>query len=114
MGWECKFVKANAIVDRTKRAEQERKQSAEERAVKILEDFDFNSKVREAADEEKWYLDEWIQCPGRDIAKAVADILQDLGYTCGIREKAGSKQKIFGVMVGWSQTTTRAAFGEKR
>lgn len=114
MSWECKFVKADAIVNRTEKAERERKQSAEERAIKILEDFDFNNKVREAADNEKWCLDEWIQCPGKDIAQAVADILKDLGYTCGIREKAGSSRQVYGVMVGWSRVQTRAAFGEKR
>lgn len=44
-----KFIPAKDVIKITEEAERDHKKNAKEKAIKILEEFNFNEKVQEAA-----------------------------------------------------------------
>lgn len=107
------FISAKKAWEMTDEAERIRKECAEARAIKILEDFDFNTKVQERANAGERCLREPLFVDDMDVADAVCKILQDLGYTARAQNH-GYGSKGYRIIIGWSQVTTRAMAGEKR
>lgn len=102
------FIAASVIIEQTEYAEKNRKANARICAEKILEEFDFNAKVKEAAAKEQWHLKEWIECPSHDVANAMCEIMKELGYDYRSQRRAGSKSEAWGVAVSWSRKNTRS------
>ena len=110
---ERKFISAYEAINITKETEKNCKETAKAKAMQILEEFNFNQKVQEAAQNRKWQLRDPIIVEDYDVATAICEILNGLGY------KARSGQNEYNcngyrIMVGWSQVQTRAAAGERR
>lgn len=107
------FMSAKKACEMADEAERIRKECAEARAIKILEDFDFNTKVQERAKAGEKCLRELLFVDDMDVADGVCKILQDLGYTARA-QKHPYGVKGYRIIVGWSQVTTRVMAGEKR
>ena len=107
------FIPAKDAIKMTEDAERNRKQIAKEKAMQILEEFNFNKKVQEAAKEQKWILREPIFVEDYDVAVEVCNIVNDLGYTARPQQH-GYGCKCYRILIGWSQVQVRAAAGEKR
>lgn len=110
---KSKFIPAKEIIKITEDAERDRKKIAKEKAIKALEDFNFNEKVQEAAQDQQWKVREPLFIEDYDVAVAVCEIVQELGYTARPMQH-GYGCKCYRIIIGWSQTLVRAAAGEKR
>ena len=110
---KVKFMTAKYAIKITEDAERNRKKIAQKKAIQILEDFDFNEKVQEAAEDKKWKLREPIFVEDYDVAVEVCNIVNDLGYTARPQQH-GYGCKCYRILIGWSQVQVRAAAGEKR
>lgn len=107
------FIPAKDVIKITEEAERDHKKNAKEKAIRILEEFNFNEKVQEAAKDQKWKLREPIFVEDYDVAKALCDIVNELGYTAR-PDQHGYGCKCYRILIGWSQVLVRAAAGEKR
>lgn len=107
------FIPAKDIIKLTESAERDRKKIAKEKAIQILEEFNFNEKVQEAAKDQQWKLREPIFVEDYDVAVEVCNIVRDLGYTTRPMQH-GYGCKCYRILIGWSQVQVRAAAGEKR
>lgn len=107
------FMSAKKACEMADEAERIRMECAKARAIKILEDFDFNTKVQERAKAGERCLREPLFVDDMDVADAVCKILQDLGYTARAQNH-GYGSKGYRIIIGWSKVTTRVMAGEKR
>lgn len=107
------FMPAKKAIEMSNEAERIRMECAEARAIKILEDFDFNTKVQERANAGERCLREPLFVDDMDVADSVCKILQDLGYTARAQSQ-GYGNKGYRIIIGWSQVATRVMAGEKR
>lgn len=108
-----KFIPAKEVIKMTEEAEKNCKETAKAKAMQILEEFNFNEKVQEAAKDQKWKLREPIFVDDYDVAVEVCNIVNDLGYTARPMQH-GYGCKCYRILIGWSQVQTRAAAGERR
>lgn len=110
---ERKFISANEAINITKETEKNCKETAKAKAMQILEEFDFNQKVKEAAQNRKWQLRDPIIVEDYDVATALCEILNGLGYKSRPVQN-GYNCNGYRIMVGWSYAQPRAAVGEGR
>lgn len=108
-----KFMPAAEAIKITEEHERNSKEAAKEKAVQVLEEFEFDRKVREAAEKKQWKIRDPLFIEDYDVAVAVCDILKELGYTAR-PDQHGYGVKCYRIIIGWSQTLVRAAAGEKR
>lgn len=108
-----KFISAADVIKMTEDAERDRKKDARKKAIQFLEDFGFNEKIQEAAKNKQWTLREPIFIEDYEVAEALCNIVQELGYTAKPHHH-GYGVKCYRIIIGWSQVQTRAAAGEKR
>lgn len=107
------FIPAKEVIKMTEEAEKNCKETAKAKALQILEEFNFNQKVQEAARDKKWVLREPIFVEDYDVATALCEIVNDLGYTARPTQH-GYGCKCYRILIGWSQVQVRAAAGERR
>lgn len=107
------FIPAHEAVKMTEEAEKNYKEDAKAKAWQILEEFNFNEKVQEAARDQKWKLREPIFVEEYEVAAAICEIVNGLGYTARPMQHAYGG-KCYRILIGWSQVQTRAASGERR
>ena len=110
---ERNFISANEAINITKETEKNYKENAKAKAMQILEEFDFNQKVQEAAQDRKWQLRDPIIVEDYDVATAICEILTGLGYKAR-PVQSGYNCNGYRIMVGWSYSQPRAAVGEGR
>ena len=108
-----KFIPAKEVIKITEEAEKNCKETAKAKALQILEEFDFNQKVQEAARNKKWVVREPIFVEDYDVATALCEIVNDLGYTAHPMPH-GYGKSCYRILIGWSQVQTRVAAGERR
>ena len=107
------FIPAKEVIKMTEDAEKNSKEIAKAKAMQALEEFNFNEKVQEAAKDQKWKLREPIFVEDYDVAVALCEIVNDLGYTARPM-KHGYGKDCYRILIGWSQVQVRAAAGERR
>lgn len=108
---ERTFIPAHEAVKMTEEAEKNYKENAKVKAWQILEEFNFNEKVQEAAQDKRWKLREPIFVEEYDVAAAICEIVNGLGYIARPTQHAYGG-KCYRIVIGWSQTSVRGEIGE--
>lgn len=100
------IISAVTIVNETIKAEEEHKARARKEAERVLEEYNFNERVRIAAIGEQWKLREPITFHSEDVATAAKRMLEEAGYIVYLyRDKV--RANMWNATVTWSRKSTR-------
>lgn len=103
---ERTFISAEEAIKMTEEAEKNSKENAKAKAWQILEELNFNEKVQEAARDKRWKLWEPIFVEDYDVANAICEIMNALGYTAQSRQH-NYGGKCYRIVVSWPQVLLR-------
>ena len=100
------IISAVTIVNETIKAEEEHKARARKEAERVLEEYNFNERVRIAAMGEQWKLREPITFHNRDVATEAKRMLEEVGYIVSLHQDK-IKANVWNATVAWSRKNIR-------